>query len=68
MNTQCRLKTFVDWSRISPDAFTVASAGFVFVHDDVVRCPWCNLTIGGWEDDDDPLVIHKTETPKCYFL
>ena len=39
----------------------MAQAGFVYtpqsVGDDTVTCLYCNLALGGWDKEDDPMYV-----------
>lgn len=64
-----RLKTFERWpvSFISPSV--LAKAGFYYMKvDDRVKCEFCKVEIGRWEQDDDPNVDHQRWAPNCPFL
>lgn len=41
----------------------MAQAGFVYtpqdVGDDTVTCLYCNLSLGGWETEDDPVYAFR---------
>lgn len=46
----------------------MAQAGFVYTPqaagDDTVTCLYCNLSLGGWEEEDDPAYgFHFAATP-----
>ncbi|KIJ09077.1 hypothetical protein PAXINDRAFT_17833 [Paxillus involutus ATCC 200175] len=46
----------------------MARAGFVYTPqvagDDTVTCLYCNLSLGGWEKDDDPIQEHRSRVSK----
>ena len=75
-----RLETFKGWNYlfISPEklattylpcAKKLAKAGFVNTgREDYVQCVFCAGIIGNWEENDDPMVEHKKEFPKCRFI
>lgn len=75
--TTARRKTFSNWWPFkgkdvlaSPQA--LAAAGFYYfpLYDrlDNVRCVDCGMDFYGWEPDDDPAVVHKSESPLCPFV
>jgi hypothetical protein len=65
-----RLQSFEHWSKqISPDKFTLASAGFIYTGEgDVVRCFGCNIRVSQWEKTDNPWTEHLKWSPDCVFL
>ncbi|KAG9311657.1 hypothetical protein JVU11DRAFT_7892 [Chiua virens] len=46
----------------------MAQAGFVYTPqvagDDTVTCLYCNLSLGGWEKEDDPVQEHRSRDSK----
>ncbi|KAL4062150.1 hypothetical protein J3A83DRAFT_2402763 [Scleroderma citrinum] len=65
---EARLRTFgEDWWPHDEDANhgansrKMAQAGFVYTPqdagDDTVTCLYCNLALGGWDKDDDPVYV-----------
>ncbi|KAH7882442.1 hypothetical protein F5I97DRAFT_365811 [Phlebopus sp. FC_14] len=80
---KARLSTFgVDWWPYDEDpnhgatSKKMAQAGFVYTPqgtgDDTVTCLYCNLSLGGWDKDDDPIHEHRkrndTSGTKCVFI
>jgi len=64
-----RLNSFVGWPVRCIEPSLLARAGFFFTHkEDVVRCPFCNLEIYQWHQDDVPLVDHRKYSPLCPFV
>lgn len=65
-----RLQTFYlnNWqSHISPKV--LARIGFYYLKsNDNVRCHFCNLDIGMWQGDDNPLIEHLKYSPFCPVL
>ncbi|GAA5990824.1 hypothetical protein JCM5350_005129 [Sporobolomyces pararoseus] len=58
-----------------PTAEDIAGAGWYFSPNpleedsDVVCCPYCARTVGGWEEGDDPVETHNTKVgKKCPFF
>lgn len=45
-------------------ALKMAQAGFVYTPqsagDDTVTCLYCNLALGGWDKDDDPMCVSSS--------
>lgn len=71
MKYECnRLYTFQNkWplQYISPKS--LAEAGFFYLqHEDRVQCPFCEIIIYNWTQDDKPLREHIKKSPKCPFL
>ena len=49
---------------ISPEK--LAHAGFIFTRrGDNVQCAFCAGVLGDWEENDDPMTVHKESFPKC---
>jgi len=48
----------------------MAQAGFVYTPqvagDDTVTCLYCNLSLGGWETEDDPVYGSRFPTPTMF--
>lgn len=64
-----RIKTFSSsWPHkfLSPEA--LAAAGFYFVRDDIVRCPFCKIEVGRWEEEDIPKKEHRRWSGNCPFI
>lgn len=64
---QNRLVTFFGWPKaewISP--VELARFGFYYLeNNDSVRCHFCNIDIGGWEQHDDVVREHLRWSPHC---
>ena len=62
-----RLMTFMNcWPNpvISPEK--LAHAGFIFTRrGDNVQCAFCAGVLGDWEENDDPMTVHKESFPEC---
>jgi hypothetical protein len=66
---ELRLKSFDDWPATFMDPKQMAGAGFYFIcHDDMVRCPFRKVVIGGWRSGDDPFERHTQLNPSCTFI
>ncbi|BES93793.1 Baculoviral IAP repeat-containing protein [Nesidiocoris tenuis] len=66
-----RLATFKKWvygdrSKCSPHA--MALSGFIFIASDTAQCYWCQKTLDGWEEHDDPWEEHKSHAPYCPYV
>merc|ERR1712150_136416 len=56
-------------SNKKPDIEVLAEAGFYFIGlSDVVKCLSCELSLGSWEEEDDPWIKHCQNSPSCSFL
>ncbi|BEI81336.1 hypothetical protein CcaverHIS002_0204960 [Cutaneotrichosporon cavernicola] len=57
---------------VSLDPHDLASAGFICAPSktspDGTTCPLCNYEVVEWEEDDDPMTIHKRKEPECPFF
>jgi hypothetical protein len=64
-----RLETFNSWpkkNQISPKP--LAQNGFYFTgKNDVLKCAFCAVTLGGWKIDDEVAIRHKKNSPGCLF-
>lgn len=66
---QTRLGTFPFWPKEKPSASTLARAGFYYFGlDDMVKCPYCGVTLYGFEKDDSPAIDHLEASPNCSFV
>eukprot|EP00742_Colponemidia_sp_Colp-10_P004623 GILJ01004933.1.p1 GENE.GILJ01004933.1~~GILJ01004933.1.p1 ORF type:complete len:146 (-),score=15.36 GILJ01004933.1:276-713(-) len=70
-----RLKSFARWPHKDYKLATpakLAEAGFVYQpaaeQDDRCVCAFCNVTLIGWEPQDDPWNEHRRHSPLCPFL
>ncbi len=73
LNYRCEKNRFLSFSDfptcvgVSPRA--LAAAGFWYTKDyDCVRCAFCNVVIGCWEEDDDPRDEHRRWSVNCSFF
>jgi len=47
----------------------LAAAGFYYTKwSDVVRCAFCGVELGYWEEGDDPFKDHQRCSPSCGFI
>ncbi|TPX65965.1 hypothetical protein SpCBS45565_g04820 [Spizellomyces sp. 'palustris'] len=50
----------------------MAAAGFIYFplaeSRDTAMCPYCKLSLDGWEPEDDPIIEHEKRQPTCQFL
>lgn len=61
-----RLNSLNTWPISYIDKFRVAKLGlFYFGESDKVKCFFCNLILGEWEEGDDPAVDHERCRPLC---
>lgn len=64
-----RRKTYDRWPLAFMDTNNLSAAGFYFTHrGDVVRCAFCGVEVGRWEEGDDPLSDHQRWSPSCGFI
>nr|CAD7573791.1 unnamed protein product [Timema californicum] len=64
-----RRKTFRRWPVPFMDPDKLAEAGFYYLNkDDIVRCAFCGVEIGHWEEGDDAMRDHQRWGPHCPFL
>lgn len=64
-----RLSTFVDWPLTFIKPSSLAKAGFYYTRkDDIVRCAYCDVEVGKWEQGDDALKDHARWSPDCPFV
>jgi hypothetical protein len=64
-----RLKTFQYWPKhLSPDAGSLASAGFVYLFGDRVECHCCGLVLSDWAPGDNAFGEHWRFSKECAFL
>ena len=51
------------------DKNDMSAAGFYFTdREDVVRCAFCGVEVGRWEQGDDPFRDHQRWSPSCGFI
>lgn len=64
-----RLKTFHNWDVSFIDKHRLALLGFYYYGpSDMVKCHFCGVEIGMWEDGDDVLTDHMRWSPYCSFI
>jgi len=64
-----RRRTFEDWPVAFMDTNRLSAAGFYFTNrNDVVRCAFCGVEVGRWEEGDDAFREHQRWSPSCGFL
>lgn len=64
-----RLNTFHDWNVSFIDKRTLAMLGFYSMkRSDLVKCYFCHVKIGMWEEGDDVLADHIRWSPSCNFI
>lgn len=64
-----RLRTYEKWPVSFMDKNDMSAAGFYFTdREDVVRCAFCGVEVGRWEQGDDPLRDHQRWSPSCGFI
>jgi E3 ubiquitin-protein ligase XIAP len=72
LNLKCeanRRKTYERWPVPFMDPHRMAAAGFYYINQaDVVRCAFCSVEVGHWEEGDDPFRDHQRWAPSCGFV
>lgn len=64
-----RLKTFEKWNVSFIDKNHLALLGFYYYGPgDIVKCFFCGVEIGSWEEGDDILTDHRRWSPSCKFI
>jgi baculoviral IAP repeat-containing protein 7/8 len=64
-----RLKTFENWNVAFIDKSQLALLGFYyFGPSDLVKCYFCGVEIGMWEEGDDVLTDHMRWSPSCNLI
>lgn len=64
-----RLKTFDNWHVTFIDKHQLALLGFYYYGpSDMVKCYFCGVEIGMWEDGDDVLTDHMRWSPSCSLI
>jgi baculoviral IAP repeat-containing protein 7/8 len=64
-----RLRTFDNWDVSFIDKHTLALLGFYYYGpSDMVKCFFCAVEIGMWEDGDDVLTDHMRWSPSCNLI
>lgn len=64
-----RLKTFRNWNVCFIEKNQLALLGFYYYgQSDIVKCFFCGLKLGSWEDGDDVLNDHRRWSPLCSLI
>lgn len=64
-----RLKTFENWNVAYIDKYLLALLGFYYYGPgDMVKCYFCGVEIGMWEEGDDILTDHMRWSPNCNLI
>jgi len=64
-----RRRTYEKWSVPFMDTNHLSAAGFYFTNrGDVVRCAFCGVEVGRWEEGDDAFRDHQRWSPSCGFI
>lgn len=64
-----RLKTFENWTVPYVEKHQLALLGFFYYGpSDMVKCHFCGVEIGMWEEGDDVLTDHMRWSPYCLLL
>lgn len=64
-----RRKTYESWPITFMDPHRLSAAGFYYTdQNDVVRCAFCGVEVGRWEEGDDPFRDHQRWAPSCGFV
>lgn len=64
-----RLESYAGYPSHAVDVRLLAKAGFFFTRsEDIVRCAFCDVEVGRWEEGDDPVVEHRKWSKNCPFL
>ncbi|CRK95837.1 CLUMA_CG009286, isoform A [Clunio marinus] len=64
-----RLKTFENWHVTFIDKHQLALLGFYYYGpSDMVKCYFCGVEIGMWEEGDDVLTDHMRWSPSCNLI
>lgn len=54
-----------------PNSYNLARAGFFLSSGDygeTCTCPYCGLSLDGWEPNDDPITEHIRRSPSCHYF
>ena len=65
---EARLASFADWKFSIPVEDLVSTGLYSTRIHDIVCCFHCGVTLGVWEEDDDPLEQHLKASPDCEYL
>ncbi|KAG5420586.1 hypothetical protein I9W82_002467 [Candida metapsilosis] len=77
LSVKLRARFFKDFplddTDFRPNSKTLADAGFIYspryAGDDRVVCPYCRCALDSWDEQDDPIDEHLSNTSTyCYFL
>ena len=62
--------TFNSWPNSHPiHPGSIARGGFIYTErGDKVYCPWCHISLVGWETFDIPMDEHRRHSPNCEFI
>ncbi|XP_069680761.1 baculoviral IAP repeat-containing protein 7-B isoform X2 [Periplaneta americana] len=64
-----RRKTYEKWPVAFMDPNRLSAAGFYYKNlEDIVRCAFCGVEVGRWEQGDDPFRDHQRWSPSCGFV
>jgi baculoviral IAP repeat-containing protein 7/8 len=64
-----RLRTFENWNVSFIDKHQLALLGFYYYGpNDLVKCYFCGVEVGMWEEGDDVLTDHMRWSPSCAFI
>lgn len=64
-----RLRSFTNWPSRYQSPAVLAKHGFYFVHvEDHVKCAFCNIELGKWEENDSIERDHRRFSPNCPFI
>jgi hypothetical protein len=64
-----RIKTFENWNSKFIDKHQLALFGFFYYGpSDMVKCYFCGVEIGMWEEGDDVLTDHMRWSPSCSLI
>ncbi|KAH8286105.1 hypothetical protein KR054_002713 [Drosophila jambulina] len=66
---EARLKTFINWPLEWLDKHQLAQTGMYYTKvNDKVKCYFCGVEIGCWEQEDQPVPEHQRWSPNCPLL
>ncbi|RWS18132.1 baculoviral IAP repeat-containing protein 1-like isoform X3 [Leptotrombidium deliense] len=64
-----RQQSFKNWKVDYISTEKLSRAGFYYTGiEDYVRCFACNGLVYSWKAGDDPLIEHRNNFPKCFFV
>jgi hypothetical protein len=64
-----RRRTYEKWPVPFMDKDDLSAAGFYFTkRGDVVRCAFCGVEVGRWQEGDDAFRDHQRWSPSCGFI